>query len=138
MERQKIILRFVDGRIIRGYIGKFSPSDESVSIEDELSNNQIVKISDLKAIFFVKSFEGDKKYSDRKAFTQPTVSGKRVFVRFFDGESMMGYIEGKLPWEKGFFLEQKKGGFFLVPVDNRSNNTKVFVVAGSVQDVTCF
>jgi hypothetical protein len=51
---------------------------------------------------------------------------------------MIGYIEGKLPWEKGFFLEQKKGGFFLVPVDNRSNNTKVFVVAGSVQDVTCF
>lgn len=138
MKRQKVILRFVDGKIIRGYIDNFSPSDEVVSIVDESSKSQTVNINELKAIFFVKTFEGDKSYSERKAFTQTTIPGKRVFVRFKDGESMVGYIEGNVPWEKGFFLEQKKGGFFLIPVDNKSNNIKVFVVASSVQDVTCF
>jgi hypothetical protein len=41
---QKIILRFVDGRIIEA-ISAIFPSDESVSIEIN-SNNQTVKISD--------------------------------------------------------------------------------------------
>jgi hypothetical protein len=97
-----------------------------------------VKISDLKAIFFVRTFEGDKTYSDKKSFIRATAKGKKVFVRFYDGESMMGHIEGQVPWEKGFFLEAKKGGFFLIPVDEQSNNIRVFVVANSVQDVTVF
>lgn len=138
MERQKVIARFADGRILRGYLEKFVATDETVSIDDDSSGRQSIRLSDLKAIFYVKTFEGDKAYSDRKSFAYATAKGKKVFVRFFDGESMMGHIEGDVPWEKGFFLEQKKGGFFLIPVDNQSNNIKVFVVASAVQDVTCF
>ncbi|MEW6054842.1 MAG: hypothetical protein AB1552_13850 [Nitrospirota bacterium] len=138
MERQKVIVRFADGRILRGYLEKFVATDETVSIDDDSSGRQSISLSDLKAIFYVKTFEGDKAYSDRKSFVHATARGKKVFVRFFDGESMMGHIEGDVPWEKGFFLEQKKGGFFLIPVDNQSNNIKVFVVASAVQDVTCF
>jgi hypothetical protein len=42
-----------------------------------------------------------------------------------------------VPWEKGFFLEPAKGkGFFLIPVDDESNNAKVFVIAQSVWEVT--
>jgi hypothetical protein len=138
MGMEKVILRYLDGRIVKGHISSFSPSDESVSITDESSVSHTVSIHELKAIFFVKTFEGHSGYSERKSFTISASSGRKVFVRFKDGESMIGHIEGKVPWEKGFFLEPKKGGFFLVPVDDRSNNIKVFVVAGSVHDVTCF
>ncbi len=138
VERQKVILRFIDGRLMKGYSSDFSTSADFVSIEDESSNTQTVWNNELKAIFFVKTFEGDKRYSEKKSFTQAPSSGKKVFVRFKDGESMIGYLEGNVPWEKGFFLETKKGGFFLIPVDNKSNNIKVFVISSSVQDVTCF
>jgi hypothetical protein len=137
MERQKVILRFIDGRIVRGFLGVFSVFDNSISVEDELSVRQMLPVNELKAVFFVRTFEGNKSRSERKSFIGPVPPGRRVFVRFKDGESMMGYLEGDLPWRKGFFLEQTRGnGFFLIPVDAESNNIKVFVVANSVWDVT--
>ncbi len=137
MKRQRVILRCFDGRLIKGYIGNFSASDETVVLEDELLQKQKYSVSDLKAIFFVRTFEGNKSHSEAKTFRDPISLGKRVFVKFKDGESMTGYIEGGVPWERGFFLEPKKGpGFFLIPVDSESNNIKVFVVASSVWDVT--
>ena len=137
MDRQRVIVRCLDGRPLRGYIDTFSVSDETVFLEDESSGKQTLRVSDLKAIFFVKTFEGKPEYSEKKSFRDPVSMGKRVFVKFKDGESMSGYIEGGVPWEKGFFLEPRKGpGFFLIPVDSESNNIKVFVVASSVWDVT--
>ncbi len=130
-------MRCLDGRLIRGYIGNFSASDESVLIENDSSEKQRIGLPELKAIFFVRTFEGNRGHSEKKNFSDPVALGKRVFVKFKDGESMTGYIEGGVPWEKGFFLEPKKGlGFFLIPVDSESNNSKVFVVASSVWDVT--
>ena len=136
MQRQKAIARFVDGRVLKTYVLDFSPHDEFVTVGDEASSGQRVRVDELKAIFFVKSFEGDKGRSDKKAFVRPS-PGKRVFVKFKDGEYMTGYVEGDIPWKKGFFLESGKGkGFFLIPADEEGNNLKVFVVASSVWDVT--
>lgn len=130
-------MRCLDGRLIRGYVTEFSSSDEVISIESESSGKQKIRVDELKAIFFVRTFEGNRGYAENKSFKDPASLGKRVFVKFKDGESMTGYIEGGVPWEKGFFLEPQKGpGFFLIPVDRESNNTKVFVVASSVWDVT--
>ncbi len=132
-----MILRCLDGRLIKGFIGDFSVSDEVVTLEDEVLQSHTFRVDELKAIFFVRTFEGNRNHSERKTFSDPVSLGKRVFVKFKDGESMIGYIEGGVPWEKGFFLEPKKGpGFFLIPVDVESNNSKVFVVASSVWDVT--
>ena len=52
---------------------------------------------------------------------------------------MIGYLEGDMPWEKGFFIskpDEKKTGFFLMPADEGSNNIKVFVIGASVKDIT--
>lgn len=137
MTRDKVILRCLDGRLVKGYIDDFSVSDEFVALEYESSEKQKIRVDELKAIFFVRTFEGNKSYSEKKSFRDLVSLGKRVFVKFKDGECMTGYLEGDVPWEKGFFLETSKGpGFFLVPVDSESNNIKVFVVASSVWDVT--
>ena len=137
MDLRKVVLRFVDGRLIKGHLDEFSPQADSVSIEEESGAKQRFGVDELKAIFFVRTFEGDKTRSEKKSFEKENPPGKRVFVKFKDGESMVGYVEGKVPWEKGFFLEPAKGkGFFLVPVDDASNNAKVFVIAQSVWEVT--
>ncbi|MCL5023838.1 MAG: hypothetical protein M1497_10815 [Nitrospirae bacterium] len=130
-------MRCLDGRLVKGYIGDFLPSDETVSLEDESSRTLTFAVDDLKAIFFVKTYIGDKDHVERKVFSDPISLGKRIFVKFKDGECMTGYIEGDIPWGKGFFLEPKRSsGFFLVPVDDKSNNRRVFVVASSVLAVT--
>ncbi|MCX7793820.1 MAG: hypothetical protein N2257_05390 [Thermodesulfovibrionales bacterium] len=133
----RVVLRFSDGRVLKGYLESFSADKDTVSIQDLSGDKKNVNINELKAIFFVKTFEGRQDYNERKAFTGINMRLKRVFIKFKDGESLTGYVEGDMPWEKGFFLESgKKKGFFLIPTDGDSNNIKVFVVASFVRDVT--
>jgi hypothetical protein len=135
--RHKVILRFLDGKRLKGYLKNLTIADDYVFIEEEGSpNSEKVRVKDLKAIFFVKNFEGNKEYRERKAFINISASCKKVFVRFKDGESMTGCIDGDMPWEKGFFLESQKGnGFFLVPADRDGNNIRIFVISSAVTDV---
>jgi len=134
---EKVVLRFMDGSILKGYVENFASSDEVVEIKKLSGEKEVVPVERLKAIFFVKTFEGDPEYNEKKAFHSSGIRLKRVFVKFKDGESMTGYIEGEVPWQKGFFLEEgKKKGFFLLPTDDKSNNIKVYVVAKAVRDVT--
>lgn len=134
---EKVILRFLDKRLVKGHLERFSPSDHIITIKADDAQRLEVDIEQLKGIFFVKSFGGDSGRKEKKSFEGVPYDGKKVFVRFKDGESMVGYVEGEVPWEKGFFLHAKKNsGFFLRPVDVGSNNTKIFVVAKSIDDVT--
>lgn len=98
-----------------------------------------IPIEKLKAIFFVKTFKGDSKYREKKRYGLRQSEGRKIFVRFKDGESLVGYLQGDMPWDKGFFLskpDKKKVGFFLVPVDVESNNIRVFIMSSSVRDIT--
>jgi len=90
-------------------------------------------------VFFVKSFEGDQGYKERKSYGVAKIKGQRVFVKFRDGEGLVGFLEGDVPWQRGFFLSKQDSdlkGFFLLPVDEDTNNIKVFVVSSSVDAVT--
>mgnify|MGYP000013210618 CR=1 FL=1 len=134
---EKVVLRFMDGSTLKGYVENFTPFDDIVEIKKITGEKEVIPIDRLKAIFFVKTFEGDPEYSEKKAFSISGIRLKRVFVKFKDGEAMTGYIEGEIPWQKGFFLEEgKKNGFLLLPTDDKSNNIKVYVVAKAVKDVT--
>jgi hypothetical protein len=95
----------------------------------------------LKAVFFVKSLEGEKNYRERKSFAPHGKKGDRVFIKFMDGESLVGFLSGDVPWDrkKGYFLAAKQmgqKGFFLIPADEKSNNMKVFVILSFVEDVS--
>lgn len=136
----KAVVRFADGRLLKGYLRDFSPDGESFSVEDAGSGvGHTVDISSIKALFFVKDFGGDPEYNEKKSYGMTRSKGNRVFIKFRDGESMVGFLEGDVPWEKGFFLSKKSTGnkgFYLLPVDEDSNNIKVFVVASYIHDVT--
>jgi len=138
--REKAVIRFNNGTMLKGYLRDFSPSLTEVILEEAGSNKiHKVKTYELKAIFFVRTFEGTREYKERKSYGITKPKGQRVFIKFRDNESLIGFLEGGVPWEKGFFLSKlDKGiqGFFLLPVDEDSNNIKVFVIASSVDDVT--
>lgn len=138
--QERSVVRFNDGSILKGYLRVFSPDiDEVVLREVETGEVHTLKVDDMKAVFFVKSFEGDFDYREKKSYGIRKPTGNRVFVKFKDGERLVGFLDGKVPWEKGFFLSRKENdgkGFFLLPVDEDTNNIKVFVISSSVDDVT--
>ena len=136
----KVVFRFNNGDLKKGYLKEFSPSSEEASLsEHDTKRIASIRVDELKAIFFVKSFDGDSSHREKRAYSLDSPKGHRVFIRFKDGEYMVGFLEGNVPWDRGFFLSKKSDGvkgFFLLPVDIYSNNIKAFIVASSVNDVT--
>lgn len=139
-ETDKAVLRFNDGKILKGYVRDFTPDEGMVKLlEAETGTVLTFDIHRLKAIFFVKSFEGDRQHREKKSYGISKLKGHRIFIKFKDKEDMVGFLEGHFPWKKGFFLSKQEDtvkGFFILPVDEDSNNVKVFVVSSSVIDVT--
>ncbi|MEK6530820.1 MAG: hypothetical protein AABZ48_07975, partial [candidate division NC10 bacterium] len=76
LERGKMVVRYVDGRIIKGYSHDFHPnkphfhlvpSVAGFSFSDEAMK---VWVQDLKAVFLVRDFAGDPSYNERKKFLE--------------------------------------------------------------------
>ena len=139
-EGNRVVVRFKDGRLVKGHVRDFSiDADTIVLNEHETGRERRVPFDDLKAIYFVKTFSGFHQYVEKKAFGTRKIEGRKVFVKFNDKETLMGVIEGDIPWDKGFSLAKlgdKAKGFYIIPVDGDSNNDKVFVVGNAIEDVT--
>jgi uncharacterized protein DUF6982 len=125
--RQRVVVRYADGRVLRGFVvgGKetrlLDTLPDSLAVKD--SNGKSVKVgaSDIKAIFFVKSFEGNPDYTEFKVFSsRPSGKGVWVRVHFKDGE----IIEGVAP---NCFETYSKAVFYITPPDPGSNNQGVLV-----------
>ena len=87
-----------------------------------------VALKDLKALFFVKSFDGSTQYNEIKFFkAHPLQEGIWVRLEFSDKESTEGVIYNSLQ-----FLVSR--GFFLKPPDPHSNNEIVYVLKESLSD----
>ena len=131
MEPVKIVIRYADGRIIKGYTQNFFPDQPSFHIRPvapELSEELIeVQMKDLKAIFFVRDFLGNRLYKEEKTLSRGAkIPGRRVEITFKDQEVMFGSVVDYDP---------KRPGFFLFPTDPYSNNLKVFIVSLTVDKV---
>jgi hypothetical protein len=127
----KVVARFIDGRIVKGATVDFVPTKDRfhVSVEMAAAGSKIVEIDikDLKALFFVKDLAGDPQHSEQKEFdtSHPPV-GRRIRVAFKDGEVLVGTTHGYQPGRPGFFL---------VPADAGSNIERCYIVSGSTREV---
>jgi uncharacterized protein DUF6982/PilZ domain-containing protein len=124
---QKVIARFRDGRLVRGYTADFHPSKPQLHLSSEphSSDTLFLQLSQLKALFFVRDFNGDQARVDRHEFGS-TPQGRKVVVTFHDGETLIGSTLG---------YRGEGDGFFVQPADPRSNNLRVFVAPGATQQV---
>ncbi len=131
MEPVKIVVHFTDGGLIKGFSNNFFPNKEQFNLTEHPSNEIIdIDVSDLKAIFFVKDFEGKSDYQERKGFLDDqNIQGRKVRVIFQDGEAIVGSVLGYDP---------KRQGFFVIPADQESNNSRIFVVVAATTDVEFF
>lgn len=137
MSREKVVIHLRDKTLKKGYLKSLDEDAEVVEIERTDGLMQGFHFDDIKAIFFVKDFEGKRFYREKKVFLSPPQKDlRRVYIRFYDREGLWGYIQGPLPWEKGFYLDgKKKKGVIVYPSDPGSNNEKIYVVLSSVEDL---
>ncbi len=127
----KVVARFIDGRVVKGTTADFSPAKASFHVRETSGADgaQQIEIAteDLKALFFVRNFEGDREHVHTNEFdpSRP-MAGRRIKVEFADGEVLTGTTAGYQPGRPGFFL---------VPADRGSNIERCYVVTSATKDV---
>jgi len=132
MIQNKIVVRYQDGKILKGQTNDFMPARPTfhISLIDTLPGTAPteVQIADVKAVFFVKDHAGNREHKNVQQFPEGKSSGgRKIKVEFKDGEVLMGTTQGYDP---------KRPGFFIVPADTNSNNDRCFVIASATQNVS--
>jgi hypothetical protein len=128
----KVVVRFADGRIVKGTTADFFPNKDlfHVSVEDAPDGDKPLEVNtqDLKALYFVKDFEGNPQHVEGNLFdpSRPP-AGRQIKVVFNDGDVLLGTPPGYHP---------KRPGFFVVPADASSNNERCYIVAAATKEVS--
>ena len=125
-----IVARFLDGRLLKGVTRDFSPNRASFHVDQQDGGKAIeLRFKQLKALFFVRDLDGDSERQDVRGFVRApaeTAQGKKIAVRFKDGEFICGYT---LSWSPD------REGFFLFPADAEGNNQRIFVITNSAMEI---
>jgi len=129
----RIVVHFKDGRLVKGYTTDFIPARDTFHLtsskEEGRESVYEINCTDLKAIFFVRTLEGNRTYVEKKKFDEVDTSnlrGLKIKVEFSDGEVIRGM---SFDYSKNF------NGFFIKPVDPEANNGKVYVIADNLHEI---
>jgi hypothetical protein len=121
---ERLVVRYVDGRMLKGYAKAFIPSRGYVNVSprpDAPAESAVsVPLAQLKAIFFVHDLN---RLPDDAPQTLGC-TGRRVEVTFSDGEVLRGATLNYTSTGRGFFVW---------PEDRRTNNIRAFVVRSAVR-----
>jgi hypothetical protein len=127
---QKVVVRYAEGQALKGYTPDFHPSRPHFSFQSTPAglpdDTVVVPLVRLKAVFFVRDFDGNPDYVERKDLGGELQRGRRVEVTLNDDEVIVGTTLN---------YRSDGQGFFVTPVDPNTNNIRVFVVANSVRQV---
>jgi hypothetical protein len=129
-ETNKVVVRFSDGRVLKGTTEDFFPNRPAFHLRP-LGGGEVLDIrcKELKAVFFVKDFAGDPKRHETRGFDRATTDisrGKRIAIRFKDGELVFGFTLTYMP---------DRSGFFITPADPSSNNLRIYVLTHAAREV---
>ena len=121
-----IVVRFQDKSMLKGTTSDFFPTKDVFHVvENGTGKITVARISEVKAVFFVKTYEGDKDRTDHQNVERMGL-GKKIMVTFDDGEIILGYATS---------YSKKAIGFFVFPSDAESNNDRIFVVNAATREV---
>jgi hypothetical protein len=129
--RQRLVVRFKDGRIARGVCFALSPKENSFHLDEtdeagiSSGSTTQIKYSDIKAVFYVKSFDG--KFDRTTRYREWTPEGTEVVVEFNDGEVLRGSTLHP--------YRADDNRFHLIPKEEKTNNISVLIEASAVAKV---
>jgi hypothetical protein len=124
---QRVVVRFLDGKLLRGYTNNFHPDADHLHLSPEVNcaagDRLFVPIALLKAVFFVRDLAGNAQHIDSNTFDHAP-RARKVEVTFRDAEVMAGSTLNYKPHARGFYL---------IPANSRGNNQRVYVVLAAVR-----
>ncbi|MBN2283635.1 MAG: hypothetical protein JXO48_07070 [Deltaproteobacteria bacterium] len=126
MKKNKIVARYKDGSILKGQTVDFFPNKSTFHVEP-LDGTAVkeMQIEDLKAVFFVKDFEGNREH--KKSYTDTVVGGgRKIKITFFDGEEIIGFTLG---------YSSERQGFIVTPADLKGNNERIYIVKSATKTI---
>ena len=131
MEPTKVVVRYANGTIARGFVQNFSPNRDFFylsPVDNATGQSLQVSLRRLKAVFVVRDFRGNPEFQERNFYMKgENPSGLKLEVTFADGEVMVGSTL--------LNYDPKRQGNFMLPADPNSNNLRVFVVSSAVKNV---
>jgi hypothetical protein len=129
-ETNKVVVRYSDGRVLKGTTEDFFPSRPGFHLRPLAGGDVLdIRCKELKAVFFVRDFAGDPKRHEARGFEQATTDisrGKKIAIRFKDGELIFGFTLTYMP---------DRAGYFITPADPSNNNLRIYVLAHSAREV---
>lgn len=125
MIENKVVIQYKNSELLKGKTTDFFPNKQEFHLEAINGEIKKVPIEDLKAIFFVKDYDGNQNHQDNYSDEIPA-SGRKVKVSFSDGETVIGYTLGYSPDRQGFYLS---------PADLKGNNERIFVVKSATKNI---
>lgn len=129
-EAIRVVARFANGKLLKGTTQDFLPNRPSFHLIPADGGPSLeVRTDQLKALFFVKDLRGDPDRVTLRGFLDAaatTVQGRKIAVRFSDEEFLCGHT---LSYQPG------RPGFFMSPVDEASNNIRIYVVVAATAEI---
>ena len=119
---KKVVVRKLDHVVVKGFVDSASYlRPGGIEMLDREGRAVVIPLPEIKAVFFVREFEGDCQRSERKLFlSRPRMAGLWVQMTFKDNEVLEGLLPSNL-------LELGPEGFLVTPADLYSNNLRIFV-----------
>ena len=126
---RKIVVRYHDATLLKGYTLDFHPSRGHFSLWPSINaganERVLVPHNQLKAVFFVRDFDGNR-HRVTAADADDAPAGRKIEVTFLDREVIQGTTLSYRPDGAGFLMN---------PSDSRGNNLRIFVVRSAVRHV---
>ena len=132
MISNKMVVKYKDGKIVKGWSTDFGPNKEIFHLhllEESGKDTLEIEISSLKAVFFVKDYKGNKYYEKIRTFEgspKGTPTERKIVIIFKDGENFYGTTHS---------YNSERKGFYVYPIDPKDNNDRVFVINPAVNSV---
>jgi hypothetical protein len=122
----KVVARFQDGRVIKGTSLDVDPNRPAFHVRPATGPVVEIKLADLKALFFVRSLDGDSGRDEKRSLDpgdRRSRGSTLLSLKFADGEVMVG-LTIRYPPNRPYF--------FIVPVDSDSNNIRILINRSAV------
>lgn len=127
--RHKLVAKFLDGRTLKGSTYKLDPDRKGfymIPINPEPGHEEVfVEFAQLKAVFYVKDFDG--RFVPEEITEEFVPEGHEITVKFKDGEVIKGFA---------LHYDEKKPVFFVDIPDPNDNNYVVLVNRAATEEVT--
>jgi hypothetical protein len=119
--RKRVVIRKLDKRLIKGFLDPNGYLASELEVLDREGRLVHILMSEIKGVFFVRDFEGNRDRAERKIFrSRPRLAGLWVRMTFKDSEVLEALLPNNL-------LEVDPLGYLVTPPDVYSNNLRIFI-----------